>query len=68
MKKFKILGSKKFDFYTNYKIYFCGNVYECNYNGGLPKLEGKRLSEADAVELSNILEEYFLLEEHFSKR
>ena len=57
---FKILSSKQYTFYTNYKIQFNSIVYECNYNGGLPKLEGKRLSESLRVELSDTIEEHFL--------
>ena len=57
---FKILSSKQYMFYTNYNIQFNGIVYECNYNGGLPKLEDKRLSESLRVELFDTIEEHFL--------
>ena len=58
--KFIILKSKQFDFYTNYKVSYNGKEYNCDFNGGLPKLDGIRLSEAKSVELSDVIEDYFL--------
>ena len=60
MSKFKILSHKMYDFYTNYKIEYKNNIYECNFNGGLPKLDGKRLNESLKFELSDLIEDYFL--------
>ena len=60
MNKFKILSHKLFDFYTHYKIKYKNVVYNCNFNGGYPRLEGVRLSESNAYELSEVIEDYFL--------
>jgi hypothetical protein len=59
---FKVRKSKKYEFYTEYTIWFKGTnkEYICNHNGGLPKLDGKRLSERLRCELSDLLEEHFL--------
>ena len=58
--KFQILKSKQFAYYTKYTIAYNGKKYVCNFNGGLPKLEGIRLSEGKAVALANVIEDYFL--------
>ena len=60
MNNFKILSHKSFAFYTNYKIQYNNNIYQCNFNGGLPKLENKRLNESLRCELSDVIEDYFL--------
>ncbi len=60
MEKFKILSHKMYDFYTYYKIKYNNKIYECNYNGGLPKLKNKRLNENQRTQLSDIIEDYFL--------
>ena len=49
-----------YDFYTYYKIKYNNKIYECNYNGGLPKLKNKRLNENQRTQLSDIIEDYFL--------
>ena len=56
----KILSHKMFEFYTTYKIQYKNNVYTCNFNGGLPKLEGINLTESLRIELNDIIEDYFL--------
>jgi hypothetical protein len=56
----KILSSKMYEFYTEYKVKYNNKLYTCNYNGGLPKLNEMRLSEKFRFELSEIIEDYFL--------
>lgn len=56
----KILSHKMYDFYTNYKVEYKGTVYDCNYNGGLPKLNGIKLKESLRVDLANVIEDFFL--------
>ena len=56
----KILSHKMYDFYTSYKIQYKNTIYECNYNGGLPRLNGIKLTEASRVDLYNMIEDYFL--------
>ena len=57
---FKILTATPYDFYTHYTIAYNGKQYDCYFNGGLPKLEGTRLSESKAVDLANVIEDFFL--------
>lgn len=57
---FAIKSYTKHEFYTCYKINFKGKTYVCNYNGGLPKLEGVRLSERLRCQLDDIIENFFL--------
>ena len=57
---FKIINHIQHEFYTSYSIIYKGKTYTCNYNGGIPKLDGIRLSERLYCELSDIIEEYFL--------
>ena len=49
-----------YDFYTSYKIQYKNTIYECNYNGGLPRLNGINLTESLRVDLHNMIEDYFL--------
>lgn len=56
----KILSYKMHEFYTSYKIEYNGKKYLCNYNGGLPKLNGIKLDECTRVYLSDLIEEHFL--------
>tara|TARA_R100000654_G_scaffold21267_2_gene42882 strand:+ start:178 stop:360 length:183 start_codon:yes stop_codon:yes gene_type:complete len=56
----KIINSKMYEFYTEYKVQYKGKNYMCNYNGGLPKLNGINLSEKLRCELSDIIEDNFL--------
>ena len=49
-----------YEFYTEYKVKYKGKNYICNYNGGLPKLNGINLSEKLRCELSDIIENYFI--------
>ena len=56
----KILSHKLYDFYTEYKISYKNKIYNCNHNGGLPKLDGINLSESLRCELADIIEDYFL--------
>ena len=60
MKKFEIVSSKMYDFYTKYIIKHNNKLYICNYNGGLPKLQGKTLTESQSYYLSETIEDYFL--------
>jgi len=55
----EIINSKMYEFYTEYKVQYNGKNYICNYNGGLPKLQGISLSEKLRSELKDILEDYF---------
>jgi len=67
MNKFKILSHKLFDFYTHYKIEYKNVVYNCNFNGGYPKLGNTiggsyysiTLTESDSYDLSEVIENYF---------
>ena len=55
----EITNSKMYEFYTEYKVQYKGKNYICNYNGGLPRLQGINLSEKLRCKLSDIIEEYF---------
>jgi len=56
----KILSSKMYEFYTEYKVKYNNKLYTCNYNGGLPKLNGIKLKESLRVDLANVIEDFFL--------
>ncbi len=68
MNKFKILSHKLSDFYTHYKIEYKSVLYNCNYNGGVPRLGNTlggsyyaiSLTESDSYDLSEVIEDYFL--------
>ena len=60
MKQFKIISYLQFPFNTIYKIEYKGKNYKCNFNGGLPKLEGITLNESLRSDLADIIEYYFL--------
>ena len=55
----EIINSKMYEFYTEYKVQYKDKNYMCNYNGGLPKLQGISLSEKIRSELKDIIEDYF---------
>lgn len=61
MQNMKILKQLSQDSYsTTYLVKYKGEQFVCKHNGGLPKLEGKRLSESLRCQLSDLIENYFL--------
>jgi hypothetical protein len=64
---FIIKDSKLFEFYTKYIIEYKGVDYTCNFNGGLPKLEGNILNEKLRYELGEVIEDYFIMGYQYSK-
>lgn len=59
---FNIISHKLYEFHTIYQIEYFGKIYKCNFNGGLARLEGKRLNETLRKELTNTLEDFFIQE------
>ena len=60
MTNIRIIKSQQFQWSTDYLVEYKGKEYWCFYNGGLPKLQGIKLSETLRCDLSDIIEDYFL--------
>lgn len=57
--EFKIIDYKMDEFVTMYKVKYNGQIYVCNYNGGLPRLQKCKLSESQRSDLKDLFEDFF---------